>query len=170
MSENIFEIHSSGPNSRGEILDLTYREGNPLENMEGKTWGSVQGWCFYGDSLVVVHSINRGGHWSPPGGRVEEGESIEEAIDREVAEESNMRVLSKQVIGYQDIILPDGRIIRSPKFFCFVEPIGEFKSDPDGSIDEIKLIDPKDYKEYFDWGEVGERVMARALEIAKENK
>jgi hypothetical protein len=48
-----------------------------------------------------------------------------------------------------------------------VEPIGEFKSDPDGDVTEIKLINPSDYKEYFDWGVIGDRIMEQALEIKK---
>jgi hypothetical protein len=30
---------------------------------------------------------------------------------------------------------------------------------------EIKLIDPKDFKQYFDWEKIGERLMERALEM-----
>src|SRR3989344_2628502 len=45
------------------------------------------------------------------------------------------------------------------------EPYGEFISDPAGSITEIKLIDPKDYKQYFDWGKIGDRILERALEM-----
>ena len=37
-------------------------------------------------------------------------------------------------------------------------------SDPDDDITEIKLIDPKDYKQYFDWGENGDRIMKKAIE------
>jgi hypothetical protein len=29
----------------------------------------------------------------------------------------------------------------------------------------IKLIDPKDHKQYFDWDAVGDRIMARAMEM-----
>jgi hypothetical protein len=46
-----------------------------------------------------------------------------------------------------------------------VEPYGPFTSDPDGDVTEIRLIDPADYKKYFDWGEVGERIMERALSL-----
>jgi hypothetical protein len=35
-------------------------------------------------------------------------------------------------------------------------------------IKKIKLIDPKDYKQYFDWGKTGERMMARAIEVKNE--
>ncbi|MDP3986432.1 MAG: hypothetical protein Q8P77_03345 [Candidatus Veblenbacteria bacterium] len=34
-----------------------------------------------------------------------------------------------------------------------------------GGINAIKLIEPGDYKEYVDWGEIGDRIMARAIEI-----
>ena len=49
--------------------------------------------------------------------------------------------------------------------FCIVEPYGDFQSDPDGDILEIKLIDPSDYKEYIKWGETGDHLMKRALEL-----
>lgn len=49
------------------------------------------------------------------------------------------------------------------KNFNIVEPIGKLQKDPAGSVTEIKLIDPKDYKKYFDWGKIGDRIMERAL-------
>ena len=33
------------------------------------------------------------------------------------------------------------------------------------SITEIKLIDPKDIKQYFDWGVIGDRIIERAVEL-----
>ena len=106
--------------------------------------------------------------WILPGGGIEPGETPAEAIVREVKEESNMKVLYEECIGYQDAwdaTNPEGQVGRDARYFCIVEPYGDFISDPDGDITEIKLIDPKDYKQYFDWGEVGERMMKRALEI-----
>ena len=52
--------------------------------------------------------------------------------------------------------------------FCIVEPYGDFVADPDGDITEIKLIDPWDYKKYFDWGIIGEHIMKRAMDMKKE--
>lgn len=40
-----------------------------------------------------------------------------------------------------------------------------FVSDPAGSVTEIKLVDPADYRQYFDWGEIGDRILERALEL-----
>jgi len=48
---------------------------------------------------------------------------------------------------------------------CIVEPFGPFTNDPDGDITKIELIDPANYKKYFDWGEIGDHIMQRALEL-----
>jgi len=72
--------------------------------------------------------------------------------------------LSLVPIGYQKVDF-EGKIFNQLRYVCMVEPYGDFISDPDGSITEIKLIDPKDYKQYFDWGAIGDRIMERALEL-----
>jgi len=71
-------------------------------------------------------------------------------------------------IGYQKVILPEGNIIYQLRVACTVEPIRDFISDPDGSITEIKLVSPAEYKTYFDWGEIGERIIERAVNVKKE--
>ena len=62
------------------------------------------------------------------------------------------------------------RIVRQIRSFCIVEPHGDFTNDPDGDITEIKLIDPQDYKQYFDWEDVGDHIMNRALELKNKLK
>ena len=158
------QIKSTLTNSFGHVLDVTYYEGmDPIQNLEGKILQGVHAYCFYKNKLVVVYAENKK-YWTPPGGSIESGETFEEAVIREVQEETNMKVLKQELIGYQDIYEPD-RIIRQTRSFCIVESYGDFVSDPDGDITEIKLIDPKDYKGYFDWGEIGDRIMDRVLEI-----
>ena len=56
------------------------------------------------------------------------------------------------------------------RYVCTVRPYGKFVSDPAGGITEIKLIDPKDSKKYFDWGKIGERIINRATELLKDMK
>jgi len=86
------------------------------------------------------------------------------AEGRSDEEETNMKVSHQKLIGYQDIFEPDC-VVRQVRSFCIVEPCGPFISDIDGDVMRIKLIEPKDYKRYFDWGEIGERVMKRAVSI-----
>ena len=159
------QIESSLVNRSNQILKVLYNEGNPLENLDGKILQAVHGYCFYGDKLVIVYAESKK-YWTPPGGEIEKGETYEEATIREVAEETNMKVLRQELIGYQDIWEPN-QTVRQTRSMCIVEPIGDFVSDPDGEVTKIKLIDPKDYKQYFDWGPVGERIMEQALKMRK---
>ncbi len=157
------EIKSTLTNNSGQTLDIFYREEDPLKNLDGIILKYVHAYCFYNDKLAVVYAENKK-YWTLPGGGIETGESVEEAVIREVKEETNMKVLYHELIGYQDVF-ETNLTERHTRSFCIVEPMGDFVSDPDGDITEIKLIDPEDYKQYFDWGEMGDRIMTRALEI-----
>ncbi len=156
------EIESTLTNRFHQTLKVIYREDDPLADLNGKILLGVHAYCFYKDQLVIVYAEEKG-YWTPPGGGIESGENFEEAVAREVKEETNMKVLYQELIGYQDIYEPN-RIVRQTRSFCMVEPLGDFVSDPDGDITEIKLVDPKDYKQYFDWGKIGDRIMERAME------
>lgn len=83
---------------------------------------------------------------------------------REVKEEANMKVVHHELIGYQDFYMKK-HTLRHVHSFCIVEQYGDFESDPDNDITEIKLIDPKDFQEYINWGEVGDHLMKRAVEM-----
>jgi ADP-ribose pyrophosphatase YjhB (NUDIX family) len=156
------EIKSTLTNRAGQVLTTIYSEGEPLVGLEGKFFLSVHAFCFYKDQMVLVNHPKNG--WMPPGGGIEEGETYEEAVVREVKEETNMKVIHQEFIGFQDVYELE-RVVRQTRSFCIVEPYGDFVADPDGEIMEIKLIDPKDYKKYFDWGEIGDRIMQRAVEL-----
>ena len=149
-------------------LPYTYRDLDSLEEIKDLKIDGVHAYCFYEGKLVLVYAKEKG-TWTPAGGGVESGENVEEAVIREVKEETNMKVLKQKIIGYQEVFELD-RVHVQTRSVCIVEPYGPFVSDPDGDITEIKLIDPADYKKYFDWGEVGDYIMARALELLKELK
>ena len=161
------EIKSTLKSRLSGIVPVVYRDIESLEELGGRTVHGVHAFCFVGDELVIVYSDTKG-YWTPPGGGVEPGEMVEEAIVREVLEETNMRVLAQRVIGYQEVSEPH-RLTTQVRAVCIVELIGSFVADADSGdgegVTEIKLIDPKDIKQYFDWGEVGDHVLARALEI-----
>lgn len=145
-------------------LDYTYYETDSFSHLSNNKTRAVHGFCFYNSKLVIVWSDKKG-YWTPPGGAVEKGETPEEAIIREIKEESNMRVIKHIPIGYIEVNELDGSIVTHTRSFCIVEPYGPFISDPDGDINKIDLIDPKGYKEYFDWGECGDCIINRALEL-----
>ena len=163
------QIKSKLTNRKGQVLDYVYYENvDPMQDLEGKILHGVHGFCFCKEKMVVVYAEKKK-YWTPPGGGIEKGETYVEALIREVKEETNMKVLHQELIGFIDVY-EMGRTIRQTRSFCIVEPYGDFVSDPDldEGVTEIKLIDPTDYKQYFDWGEIGDRIMQRALEM-KEN-
>jgi len=159
------EIKSTLVNRSGQTLATVYNDLDSVDELNGRKVKGVHAFCFYGDELVIVYSDMKG-YWTPPGGAVEPGETVEEAVMREVLEETNMRVLKQRVIGSLEVSEPE-QIVMQTRSVCIVEPIGPFvaDADPEGDVTEIKLIDPKDIKQYFDWGEVGDRILARALEL-----
>lgn len=161
------EIKSQFKNRSGEMIDYVFREGaDPMQDLNGKILHAVHGFCFYEDKLVVVYAGGKG-YWTFPGGGIEPGETWQDATVREMKEESNMKVLHMELIGYIDVYEKD-KILRMTRAMCIVEPYGEFVSDPDVDITEIKLVDPKDYGEFVKWGEIGDYIVKRAVEI-REN-
>lgn len=161
LIKNDMEIKSTMTNHAGQTFSVVYRDADSLAELGDRKVSSVHALCFYKGKMLAVFSEAKG-YWTPPGGGVEAGETIEEAVVREVWEETNMRVVSQRLIGYQDVFEPT-RVVTQTRHFCIVEPIGKFEKDPDGDVTEIKLIDPKEYKKYFDWGKVGERIVERAV-------
>ncbi len=62
--------------------------------------------------LLVRRPLNkkRGGLWEFPGGKVEEGETLEEAIKRELKEELDIEVRVKGVLSEVKYNYPEGEI------------------------------------------------------------
>jgi len=153
--------------SNGKVYKLRYSEHDNFDHLPYDRCKQVYGVCFHRDKMIVVYSTNNGegDMWILPGGTKEEGETYEQTLIREVQEETNMRVLKYLPIGVQKVINPDKSIEYQLRFAAIVEPIGEFEADPDGDIQKIELIDPADYKSYFDWGEIGDRIVSKALKL-----
>lgn len=161
------EIISTMQTRKSGVVPVVYRDIDSFGDLGDRAVHGVHAFCFAGDKLVIVYSEAKG-YWTPPGGGVEPGESAKEAIVREVLEETNTRVLKQRVIGYQEVSEPH-RLTVQVRAVCIVEPIGPFVADADSSdgegVTEIRLIDPKDIKQYFDWGEIGDHVLSRALAL-----
>ena len=149
---------------------VEYFDADSFDHLDRSKITQVYGVCFVGHEVVIgLHA--KDGSWSIIGGRPEAGETLEQALRREVKEESNMKILDFKPIGYQSITNPEtGEVVYQLRYMCTVEPLGEFTGDtghtqPGEGILEIKRIDPEIYREYFDWGEIGEHIMLRAVDL-----
>lgn len=146
---------------------LEYHKTDSFDDLDYSLCRQVYAVCFYGDKIVIGYGGKKEA-WGLIGGTIEKGETFEQTLVREIQEESNMKVLRMKPIGYQKVT--DTRDDSYPyqlRYVCTAEPYGPFVSDPAETVTEIKIIDPKDYKNYFNWGQIGERIIKRACELVE---
>jgi ADP-ribose pyrophosphatase YjhB (NUDIX family) len=66
------------------------------------------------DGRLLLIERGRGvavGSWSIPGGRVDPGETLEQAVERELAEETGLRGRAGEVVGWVERTGPDYRFL-----------------------------------------------------------
>jgi 8-oxo-dGTP diphosphatase len=157
MIESKFTGHS------GVEYIFQYHEADTFENMDNEKCTQVYSVLFVDEKMVVVHNGKKG-TWGMPGGTIEEGETFLETLSRETIEEANVKITSAKPVGYQKVIdTRDGSFVYQLRYVSCGTKIAEFVSDPAGSISEVAYIEPKDVKQYFDWGEIGDAIVKRAL-------
>jgi ADP-ribose pyrophosphatase YjhB (NUDIX family) len=160
-------------NIKGIEYSVTYFDADSFDHLDPTQIKQVYGVCFVHDEIVIGYSESKD-EWSLIGGSVEPGETLEQTLRREIKEESNMEILSFKPIGYQTITNPqDGTSIHQLRYMSIVRSYGPFTGDSgvgmEGKgITEIQLIDPAIYREYFDWGEIGEQIILRAVDLKDE--
>lgn len=159
------QIESDGKEWIYEYFDSIKFDELPQDRIK-----QAYGVCFYGNDMVIGYGGLKKG-WGLIGGSLEPGETYENALVREIKEESNMEIVSYIPIGYQKLTnVENGKLIFQLRYACKVKPIGEFSIDGGDGITEkgitkIKLIDPLTYKEYFDWGEIGDYIIKKAISL-----
>jgi 8-oxo-dGTP diphosphatase len=91
--------------------------------------------------LVKRRTVPFKGYWALPGGRVEAKESVEEAVVREVKEETGLDIEIVRKIGeYREKGFTDGvEYDYSPACFL-VKPIGGEIRRQESEIEDIKLV------------------------------
>ncbi|MFA5125190.1 MAG: NUDIX domain-containing protein [Patescibacteria group bacterium] len=146
--------------SRSCIIE--YNDTDDFSSLPYDLCTQVYGVCFYEDKIIVVHEGKRD-IWMLAGGSIESGETYEQTLRREVQEESNMEIITWTPLGWQKIVYNDnGEAVIQLRAVCRVKPLGEFIKDPAGTVDKMELINPDDYRKYFDWGDIGEWIINSA--------
>jgi ADP-ribose pyrophosphatase YjhB (NUDIX family) len=162
MTESITENYRG---RSGVDYIFEYFDADSFADLDYSKCQQVYGVCLYENKMVIGFGGKKK-DWGLIGGTIENGETFEQTLKREIQEESNMEVLKCLPVGYQKMTdTRDGSYVYQLRYACLVRPYGPFIADPAGGIMEIKLIDPKDYKKYFNWGKIGERIITRGLEL-----
>jgi ADP-ribose pyrophosphatase YjhB (NUDIX family) len=145
---------------------LQYEDCDDFSILPYEECRQIWGVCFTPEDKIVVAYNGKKDAWSLVGGTIENGETLDQTFRREIQEESNMEVLSWKPIGYQKMIdTRDGSYVYQLRVVANVRPYGPFENDPAGSVDKIAIIDPKDYKKYFDYKRIGDRIMEGANKL-----
>lgn len=101
----------------------------------------VYGLIYHSSKEQVLMVKNVGADWTLPGGAVEKGESLEQAIIREVKEETNLDVQVEHIVAVNEAFFEQKGV--QPLFITFMVKMigGEININYKTEIDEVKWVD-----------------------------
>jgi 8-oxo-dGTP diphosphatase len=95
--------------------------------------------------FLAVHRP-RHDDWSLPKGKLEDGESWEEAAVREVEEETGLRCELGDEVGRTHYVVPDG-----PKEVRYFRMTADGEARPQNEVDEVRWLTPREAAELLSY-------------------
>ncbi len=102
----------------GQVTAYIDSTGKPLAKAPDSVRPGACAVIFDDDGKVLLEHRSDNGFWGLPGGAVEVGESVEQAVEREVMEETALQVDVKRLVGvysdprhYNISSYPDGNVV-----------------------------------------------------------
>ena len=100
--------------------------------------------------LLVKQKVSDQRNWSLPGGKLEQGETLEQGIIREMKEETDLNVEIVRLLYLCDVSASDNTLLHITFLLKRIDgnielPTNEFESNP---ISEVKFVSVSDLSEY----------------------
>lgn len=149
-----FEHH--GKYFKTEFFDIKDKKNIPI-----LPWAQVYAIGNYRNKVPIVKY--RESRDNLPGGGIYVGESMDDALSREIKEELNMRVLSWTPLGYQKVSDEVGNIGYQLRVYAKLEKIGDFVEDLDGSVIGYELVKIEELNERIKYGDIGEWLVGKVM-------
>lgn len=132
------------------------------------------GICLAGDLACLIIAPDSTKAYLP-GGTVEEGESLEETLRREVWEEANLKISDLRLLGLQEVQHSEqeherfGRTqYHQSRFVCRVDEAQPVTIDPDKDYAFDRFFIPvAELNDYLEWGDVGDELQRLASDHIK---
>ena len=105
--------------------------------------------------LIILHAVNRGGHWDFPKGKVEQGESEKETALREVLEETGLSISMKNDFREEVTYEPAPNVMKTVVFFL-------------AHPDNMRITLAKEEIEDFEWLSYEEALQQLTFQNAKD--
>jgi 8-oxo-dGTP diphosphatase len=104
------------------------------------------------DGRVFIARRARGpalGVWTMPGGMVEAGETLAEALIREILEETAMTIEPVALAGHREVVVrdPEGKVSRHFVILCFASRWVSGETRLNEELDESRWIRPSELSE-----------------------
>ena len=101
-----------------------------------------------GRILLVKHVPARGGFWQGkwicPGGKLEEGETIEEGIKREIKEETSLDIeLTRPLVPFERVVKQDNKVILHVIYIDYMARLVAGELRPGSDVGEGRWVERK---------------------------
>lgn len=152
----------------GTTITMTWERETNIEKFSPVT--QVYGIIFNEQGDIMICRETPNDKWQIPGGKPETGESLEEALLRELEEEVDVTAEKVIPLGVSQVKYPDNPNLQEGDLFFqarYVVLLGELlpqKPDPDrGNTWERKFVPASEITNYINWGELGSAMFEDAV-------